>query len=328
VQAGRPGCKRAKINIKHINMKNYLEFLTDLWKITKEDGGFKSFAALISKHKVSKSSSAVLTEELGFVEKNGKLYVWTAKKPTKRSADSLVLMLKQRNDRLQSLKKANNLADDVNQAQDNLMNKLAEHFDIMYNTEMVETELNKLKELDKLEDLVEKHITFESEKQIAEALSGIDNTESLWVETSDVDYMGKDMTLLKKSYDKIRTENDRLVDILEKNAADLDSQMTALRGINGALRDKLTNAETVAVTQTAHVNRLTSQLNDYSERNQYLTEQLIVSNERVSYLEAGFWKRLFKRKKKAKSADENDQIFKSLSEMTEEERIVYARNNK
>jgi len=77
-------------------MNNYLDFLIDLWKITKEDGGFKAYAPLISKHKVNKSISVILCEDLEWVSDNGTLYVWAGKKPTKKDAITAELMVKAR----------------------------------------------------------------------------------------------------------------------------------------------------------------------------------------------------------------------------------------
>lgn len=77
-------------------MNNYLDFLTDLWKITKEDGSFKAFSALISKHKVNRSVSAVLTQDLGYVTKTGEGYEWVMKKPSKTTAELIQVALKQR----------------------------------------------------------------------------------------------------------------------------------------------------------------------------------------------------------------------------------------
>lgn len=77
-------------------MNNYLDFLVDLWKITKEDGGFKAYSALIAKHKVNKSISVVLGEDLEWVTDDGKLYIWVGKKPTKKDAETAHLMLKNR----------------------------------------------------------------------------------------------------------------------------------------------------------------------------------------------------------------------------------------
>lgn len=77
-------------------MNNYLEFLTDLWKITKEDGGFASFSALISKHKVNTSTSVVLRDELSWVHESDNLYIWDKNKPTKKDAEFLATVIKER----------------------------------------------------------------------------------------------------------------------------------------------------------------------------------------------------------------------------------------
>lgn len=74
--------------------KNYHEFLLKLWQMTRDLGGFPSYAAIIKKYKVNKSVSVVL-RELEWVTADGKLYEWKRKKPTRNDAYMLDIAIKQ-----------------------------------------------------------------------------------------------------------------------------------------------------------------------------------------------------------------------------------------
>lgn len=80
-------------------MENYLEFLTELWDLTKNDGddGFKTWKPLIAKHKVNRSISVPLVE-LGWVVRNRVtgVYKMIGTKPTMVSAEYIHSVLKAR----------------------------------------------------------------------------------------------------------------------------------------------------------------------------------------------------------------------------------------
>ena len=76
-------------------MNNYLDFLVDLWQLTKKDGGFKTFESIVRQHGVDKSVSVVLKEQMR-VSKHDGVYTWKGRKPTKADAEELCELLKKR----------------------------------------------------------------------------------------------------------------------------------------------------------------------------------------------------------------------------------------
>jgi len=141
-------------------MNNYLEFLIDLWKISKEDG-FKTWTPLIAKHGVNKSIGVVLRElELVALDADTKHWFWQDYKPTKKTAEIIQTKIAER-------------VDEQKKAKTKLKSKL-------------KTGLNKLKATKKIvkdaEDIVDNDFDLEKKLMTKEwILTNVEDKETISV---------------------------------------------------------------------------------------------------------------------------------------------------
>lgn len=73
-------------------LTKYYDFLIELYTISRNQSFV--FSEMVTKHKISKSIQTILSKN-GFVEKDGKLWKWVGKKPTKIIVEDILKMLKE-----------------------------------------------------------------------------------------------------------------------------------------------------------------------------------------------------------------------------------------
>lgn len=245
------------------NLTNYHEFLLDLWKMTKENGGFKAFSVLISKHGVSTSMSALLCDDLEWVSDNGKLYVWQLNKPTKKDAESVCVALKMRLDLQKQKKSAVKTTD-----------KPANVKKIVYKSKSTKDMVESLAELSKDLSNIDKGIATKSYTD-SELNSDVKN---ILAQTAEEVAISKQLYELHGEYNKtvllLETErkisSDAIQNLMESNNA-MEAQINNLTIINSDLRNNLINVESrlevLDTTKSQLENRLNSLHTKMEERN-------------------------------------------------------------
>ena len=249
------------------NLKNYHEFLLDLWKMTKENGGFKAFSVLISKHGVSTSMSALLCDDLEWVSDNGKLYVWQLNKPTKKDAESVCVALKMRLD-IQKQKKAGVKTTD----------KPVNVKKIVYKSKSTKDMVESLAELSKDLSNIDKGIaTSIATKSYTDSEFNSD-VKNILAQTAEEVAISKQLYELHGEYNKtvlmLETERkistDAIQSLTESNNA-MEAQINNLTIINSDLRNNLITVESrlevLDTTKSQLENRLNSLHTKMEERN-------------------------------------------------------------
>lgn len=243
-------------------MNNYLDFLIDLWKITKEDGGFKAYSALIAKHKVNKSISVVLGEDLEWVSDDGKLYIWSGKKPTKKDAETAHLMLK---NRIMKQKK------DAAKLKENGIKKSGKATTIVYKSKKTDKLVDEIADLGKSISNMAKMsvVKIDDKTQLPYTDDELNNDVKnvLGVTAKEV-AMNKRIYDLEQDYaqSQLQLETERKIsfdeiDRLTDTNNTLEAQMQNLHVINSELRDKLTTCENRLDSLDNENYRLTNHLN-------------------------------------------------------------------
>jgi chromosome segregation ATPase len=270
-------------------MTNYLEFLIDLWKITKEDGGFKAFSALISKHGVNKSISVVLCDDLEWVSDEGSLYMWQGKKPTKKDAETVYLMIKTR---LEKQKKDKAKRDAAG------IGKPGKETKVVYSSSTTKKMVDELAELGKAISNVNNNTgeiyTDKNKFPYDDVELNKDVKEILKITAEEV-ALSKRLYDLQEDYAKsqLQLETERKIsfdEIDRLNAANqaLENQIVNLTNINGELRDKLVNVESrleAVDTENSqlknHLNSLHTQLEERNESLRKTTKSLEEANKQI-----------------------------------------------
>lgn len=270
-------------------MTNYLEFLIDLWKITKEDGGFKAYSALISKHGVNKSISVVLCDDLEWVSDEGNLYMWQGKKPTKKDAETVYLMLKNRLDKQKKDKAKRDAAG---------IGKPGKQETIVYKTSKNNNLVKELAELGKaITGISDKpgQITVDKNKLPYDDAELNKDVKKMLKATAEEVALSKRLYDLQEDYAKsqLQLETERKIsfdEIDRLTAANqaLENQIVNLTNINSELRDNLVNVEsrldTVDTENSQLKNHLNSMHTQLEERNTALrttTKALEEANKKI-----------------------------------------------
>jgi chromosome segregation ATPase len=250
------------------NLTNYHEFLLDLWKITKDNGGFKAFSALISKHGVSKSMSVVLCDDLEWVSDNGTLYIWQLNKPTKKDAECAYMALKVRLDLQKQKKSAVKTTD-----------KPVNVKKIVYKSKSTKDMVESLAELSKdLSNIGNNDIAIGiATKQYTDTELNSD-VKNILAQTAEEVAISKQLYELHGEYNKtvllMETErkisSDAIQSLTESNTA-MEAQINNLTTINSDLRNNLITVESrlevLDTTKSQLENRLNSLHTKMEEKN-------------------------------------------------------------
>lgn len=232
-------------------MNNYLEFLIDLWQITKEDGGFKAYAPLISKHKVNKSISAVLCEDLEWVSDAGALYVWEGKKPTKKDAVTAELMVKSRiaNNKKENAKAKPVVKNVKTKAKKENLKKTAKEIKDLGNA------------IDSLSDAVLREVPYTEDKLKNDVKNILEESVE---ETTVYKRIYNLEQELAKSQVQLQTERKISFDEIDRLLASvksLEDQVSNLNIINSDLRNELLLKNSVLELRQTEISQLNGRLN-------------------------------------------------------------------
>lgn len=192
-------------NNKDITIK-YYEFILELYNISKTDSF--AFSPLISKHKLCRNSQTVLYNG-GYVEKDGKYWIWVANKPTKLTASIILKSIRDYNSKYN--KKYNN------------SKKLEKSNNLI------------IKETISLNPLVEQYNKLEEDlKQVTESYSNfIKNNEN------EIEQLQLKLSVTENSYKELYEYNNTLKDNNKENVDKLLKEINSFREKNLELQNEI-----------------------------------------------------------------------------------------